>query len=56
MKSVRLWSVRNARWLKKVYDGLEWILSLLEPTLRRIGYDRLDKPFAAIEGVIRVFL
>ena len=55
MKSVRLWSVRNARWLKKVYEGLEWILSLLDPILRRIGYDRLDKPFAAIEGVIKGF-
>ena len=56
MKAVRLWSVRNARWLKKVYDGLQWILSLLNPILRRIGYDRLDKPFAAVEGVIKRFL
>ena len=56
MKAVRLWSVRNARWLKRVYDGLEWILSLLNPILRRIGYDRLDKPFAAVEGVVKGFL
>ena len=56
MKAVRLWSVRNARWLKKVYDGLEWILSLLNPILRRIGYDRLDKPFAAVESVVKGFL
>ena len=56
MKAVRLWCVRNARWLKKVYDGLQWILSLLNPILRRIGYDRLDKPFAAVEGVVKGFL
>ncbi|MEL0161849.1 MAG: methylenetetrahydrofolate reductase C-terminal domain-containing protein, partial [Halieaceae bacterium] len=42
--------------LKRIYDGLEWILSLLHPILRRIGYDRLDKPFAAVESVVKGFL
>lgn len=56
MKSVRLWSVRNARWLKKVYASLEWTLALLDPLLRKIGYERLDKPFAVVEGFIKRFL
>ncbi len=56
MKAVRLWSVRNARWLKKIYEALEWTLSLLNPILLRVGYDRLDKPFAAVEGVVKGFL
>jgi hypothetical protein len=56
MKSVRLWSVRNAHWLKKFYETIEWTLAMLNPLLKRIGYDRLDKPLAAVEGVIKGFL
>lgn len=49
MHRMRSWSVRNARWLKKLYGGFEALLVWLEPVWRRIGYDRLDKPFAAME-------
>lgn len=42
MYAVRLWSVRNARQLEWLYDGLESALSRLHPLLRRIGYGRLE--------------
>ena len=56
MKSVRLWSIRQSRWLKLVYEGIEATLTLLNPLLKRIGYERLDKPFAAVERTIKGFL
>ena len=56
MKAVRLWSVRNAGWLKKCYAALEGTLALFNPLLKAIGYDRLDKPFAAVEGAVKGFL
>lgn len=52
----RQWSVRNARWLKKLYAAFEWVLVRLDPLFRRIGYERLDKPFLAVEKVTKGFL
>ena len=56
MYAVRLWSVRNARQLEWLYDGLESALSRLHPLLRRIGYGRLDAPVAAIERGVKGLL
>jgi hypothetical protein len=56
MKAVRLWSIRQSRWLNFVYEGIEATLVLLNPLLKRIGYERLDKPFAAIERTVKGFL
>jgi len=56
MYRMRSWSTRNARWLKRLYKGFETLLVRLDPLLRRIGYERLDKPFAAIEKVTKGFL
>ena len=55
MYKVRLWSSRNARALSVVYDALEWCLVALHPLLNRIGYDRLDRPFASVESVLKGF-
>jgi hypothetical protein len=56
MKTVRYWSVRNARWLHWFYEALEKLLVLLHPVLVKIGYRRLDRPFAAVEKVVKGFL
>lgn len=53
MYRMRRWSVRNARWLKRLYAGFEATLVLLDPLLRRIGHERLDKPFAAVEKMTK---
>jgi hypothetical protein len=39
--------------LKRVYAGLEKLLVGLSPILRRIGYERLDRPFAAMERMTK---
>jgi len=48
--------VRNARWLKSLYDGIESALTFASPLLKRIGYERLDKPFLIVEKVSKGFL
>ena len=56
MYRVRLWSVRNARWLNWLYELLESGLTALHPLLERIGYQRLDPLFASVERVVKGFL
>ena len=46
---MRSWSARNARTLKALYAGVEWLLIRVDPLLRKIGYERLDRPFVRIE-------
>lgn len=53
MYRLRAWSVRHARLLKRVYSGFETLLVGLNPLLRGIGYERLDKPFAAVEKMTK---
>ncbi len=56
MYAVRLWSVRHARALNAVYRVFERVLVACDPLLRRIGYDRLETPTAAVERHIKGFL
>ncbi len=53
MYRMRTWSVRHAQALKRLYDGLEWLLGKAEPLIRWVGYDRMDRPFAAVEKVTK---
>ncbi len=39
-----------------MYGGLEWLLLKADPVLRRIGYDRLDRPFVRLEQMTKGFL
>ena len=54
MYRLRSWSVRHARWLKMLYAAFESLLVSLDPLLRRIGYDRLDRLFAAAERATKI--
>ena len=56
MYRMRSWSVRNARWLKALYNGIESLLIFAAPLLRRIGYRRLDKPFLVLDKATKGFL
>ncbi|MFO1436129.1 MAG: methylenetetrahydrofolate reductase C-terminal domain-containing protein [Gammaproteobacteria bacterium] len=49
MYAVRLWSVRHARGLQTIYAIFERFLRYLHPLCNRIGYQRLEKPVAAVE-------
>ena len=56
MYAVRRLSVRYARLFEIIYQSLESILVRLHPWLNRVGYERLDKPVAAVEKVVKGFL
>jgi hypothetical protein len=56
MKSVRYWSVRNASWLHRIYKAFEKLLLILHPVWNKVGYRRLDGPFADVEKVVKGFL
>ena len=56
MYAVRLWSVRHPRLLSSVYAGFERLLKSLDPLFRRIGYERLERPAAAVERTVKGFL
>ncbi len=56
MYGVRLWSVRHANGLNRLYNGLERVLVAAAPLLRRIGYQRLEGPFAAAERGVKGLL
>ncbi len=56
MYAVRLWSVRHARGLARVYAAFERTLLWLAPLLRRIGHRRLERPVALTERVVKGFL
>jgi hypothetical protein len=56
MYSVRRWSVRHAGALEQFYQVFERVVVALDPLWRRIGYERLEKPVAALERVVKGFL
>jgi len=54
--AVRRWSVRHARGLNAFYRGFESVLVALHPLLKRIGYQRLERPVARIEKSVKGLL
>src|ERR1700689_4110810 len=49
MYRARLWSVRHARGLDRFYAAFEHLLLRLAPLFAAIGYERLERPVAAVE-------
>jgi hypothetical protein len=56
MYRVRLWSVRRAAAMERFYNAFERILVAVHPLLRRIGYERLERPVAAVERQVKGLL
>jgi hypothetical protein len=56
MYRARLWSVRHARGLNRLYRALEDLLVRLRPLMRVVGDERLERPFAALERGTKGFL
>ena len=55
MYQVRLWSTRHARGLETLYRAFEGALIALDPLFRRIGYQRVERPVAAVERTLKGF-
>ncbi len=56
MYRMRRFSVRHARALNALYAAFEKLLVSCDPLFRRIGYDRIDKPFVILENLTKGFL
>jgi len=56
MYRMRRFSVRHARALDTLYSVFEKLLVSCDPLFRRIGYDRIDKPFVILENMTKGFL
>jgi len=53
MYARRRWSVRHARGLDTFYRGFESFLVSCNPLWRLIGYERLERPMAAVERLVK---
>ena len=53
MYSVRLWSVRHARGMNAFYRGFEAMLMRLHGLFLAIGYERAERPVAAVEKAVK---
>jgi hypothetical protein len=56
MYAVRLWSVRHARGLNAFYRAFESLLVRLNPLFRGLGYERIERPVAAVEKAVKGML
>ena len=56
MYAVRRWSVNHARGLNAFYTGFEALLRRCDGLFRLIGYQRLERPVAAIERGVKGLL
>lgn len=56
MYAARSWSVRHARGLNAFYRGFESLLVALHPLWQAIGYERLERPVAALERGVKGLL
>jgi hypothetical protein len=54
--ALRLWSVRHSRGLNTFYRHFESWLVKLDPLWRLIGYQRLERPMAALERNVKGLL
>jgi hypothetical protein len=55
MYAMRRWSVRQARLLDALYGVFEKLLIASDPLLTKIGYERLERPVAAVERLSKGF-
>ena len=53
MYVLRRWSVRHARGLNGFYRGFERLLVAASPLWRVLGYQRLERPAAFMERVVK---
>jgi hypothetical protein len=51
--SLRLWSVRHSRMMERLYAGVETLLLASAPLFKIVGHDRLEKPVAAAERLVK---
>lgn len=56
MYAVRLWSVRHARGLNAFYRSFEAMLLRMHRLFDLVGYERIERPAAALERTVKGLL
>jgi hypothetical protein len=56
MHAARAWSVRHARGLNAFYKEFEALLTRLHGLFEALGYERIERPVAGIEKVVKGLL
>src|ERR1035437_2431962 len=56
MYAIRRLAVRHSRFFERLYLYMERVVVSLDPVFQRIGYERLERPVAAIESVFKGLL
>jgi hypothetical protein len=51
--ALRLWSIRQAGLMERLYYMLEAVFVRLGPAMARVGFSRLERPVAALEGAVK---
>jgi hypothetical protein len=54
--SIRLWSVRHARFLEIVYNTFADVMLRLHPLWNALGYHRVERPVVAVEKQVKGLL
>ncbi|WP_406854617.1 methylenetetrahydrofolate reductase C-terminal domain-containing protein [Alsobacter sp. KACC 23698] len=52
-RRLRFFSIRHARMMETLYGAFEPLLTRLHPAFAWIGYDRLERPAAAVERAVK---
>ena len=52
-RSLRFWSVRQARFLEGAYSVFARVLRAIDPALRRVGYERLERSAVLLESFVK---
>jgi Methylene-tetrahydrofolate reductase C terminal len=56
MYAIRQWSVRHSRGLNAFYRAFEGALTACHPLFKLVGYQRLERPVAAVERNVKGLL
>jgi hypothetical protein len=51
--TLKYWSIRNSRMLERFYERFAGVLLKLHPVFAKIGYERAEKPVAAVERLVK---
>jgi hypothetical protein len=56
MYAARAWSVRHARGMNAFYRRFEAVLVRMDGLFRAVGYERIERPVAAVEKAVKGLL
>lgn len=56
MYRARLFAIGHSRSFEWIYRRLETVMVALDPLFARIGYDRVERPVAAVESLVKGIL